>query len=137
MSELVEITNDGPAITRTSYWRTPHARRGLLYLSVNAGALRILVPTPTGHLLADLPAIGTPVELERSAYQDSETYRFLWLDDPRNPYAVEIDQRQCDRRLPRAEDGRILPLIWYTPVGVWGVVERRRESVQLERTVTS
>ncbi len=41
---LVSITNDGPGVLETTYWSTEHARKGLLWVSVNAGAVRVLVP---------------------------------------------------------------------------------------------
>jgi hypothetical protein len=37
--------------------------------------------------------------------------------------AVVGDQHQCDRRWPRAEDGRVVPLDWYTQLGADGVVD--------------
>ena len=42
--ETLTITNDGPRILTTNYWDTEHARGGKYYCSVNAGAIRILVP---------------------------------------------------------------------------------------------
>lgn len=133
----IEIENDGPAILRTTYWRTEHAKRGLLYLSVNAATLRLLVPPAVQRLLGELPPVGTPCELVRSVLAGRDTYQFAWLDDAISPYVVEIDQQQIDRRWPSAEDGRILSLVWYGQVGVWGVVEQRRELVQLGEDVAS
>lgn len=134
---MIEVVNEGPAIVRTSYWRTEHAKRGLLYLSINAATLRLLVPPPVQGLLAELPPVGTPCELVRSVLVGRETYQLAWLDDVDSPYVVEIDQQQCDRGWPTAEEGRVLSLVWYGRVGVWGVVEQRRERVQLGEDVVS
>lgn len=139
---MIEIVNNGPTITRTSYWRTPHARRrGLLYLSINAGTIRVLVPPPIERkLLSGLPPVGRGVTITRGTWQGRATYVIQW-DEPADtgldPYSIDIDQEQSDRRWPAAEDGRILPLVWYTPVGVWGVREARRELVQLGEVVAS
>ena len=42
--KTLTITNDGPRIVTTNYWDTEHACGGKYYCSVNAGAIRILVP---------------------------------------------------------------------------------------------
>lgn len=44
MPDILSITNHGPLITATDYWQSQLAARGLLYLSTNAGAFRLLVP---------------------------------------------------------------------------------------------
>lgn len=137
----IDIHNAEQSITRTSYWRTPHARRGLLYLSVNAGAIRVLVPDAIRReLLSGLPPVGRPVTITRGEWQRRATYVLQW-DEPAEtglePYSIDIDQEQSDRRWPSAEDGRIVPLIWYTAVGVWGVHEARREQVQIGEVVAS
>jgi hypothetical protein len=38
------IENNGQLIVGTNYWQTPHAKRGLVYLSYNAAAARLLIP---------------------------------------------------------------------------------------------
>lgn len=138
---MIEIVNSGPAITRTSYWRTPHARRGLLYLSVNAATIRVLVPDAIRReLLSGLPPVGRAVELSRNVWQGRGTLVLQWDEPPETglePYSVDFDAAQCDRVPSLTEDGRILPLVWYTQVGVWGVHEARREQVQLGEVVAS
>jgi hypothetical protein len=140
VTDKIEISNDGPAITRTSYWRTPHARRGLLYLSINAATLRLLVPPKIEQLLRDLPPVGRPLTLTRAQWSGVATYVFQW-DEPAEtglePYSIDIDQRQCDRALSSDEDGRVLSLVWYTQLGVWAVREARREQVQIGELVAS
>lgn len=139
---MIEIANDGPRITRTSYWRTEHARRrGLLYLSINAATIRVLVPDAIKRELLDgLPEVGRDVTISRGVWQGRETYVLQWDEPPSSglePYSIDIDLAQSDRSWPAAEDGRVLPLVWYTQVGVWGVHEARREQVQLGEVVAS
>lgn len=38
------INSDGEKIVSSNYWDTSHAQQGLFYLSVNAGAFRLLIP---------------------------------------------------------------------------------------------
>lgn len=44
MPPFLEIINQGPLITASNYWQSEAALHGKLYLSINAGALRLLVP---------------------------------------------------------------------------------------------
>ena len=135
---MITIRNEGQVIVSTSYWSTEHARRGLLYLSINAGACRLLVPAVvTLQLLSDLPPVGTPCDLARAVLSGRATYQLAWDDGAPDPYVVEIDQRQCDRLLLRSENGRVLPLIWYSQGDGDGALEVRRESIQIGTEVAS
>lgn len=108
---MLTIRNSGQAVVATNYWSTPHAANGLLYISINAGAIRVLVPPATAYLLAELPPVGTPCRYE----QGERTCRIVLLDDPADPYVIEVDARQVDRRLPAEDRGRTVPLLWYIP----------------------
>lgn len=132
---MITITNsnDGSAVISTTYWSTDHARAGLLYLSINAGAVRILVPRSATTLLADLPPVGTEVELRRRVEGERTMLQILYLDIPTEPYEVAIDQRQSDRWIAAEDLGRVLPLIWYGEGEGEGVVEVRRETIAVVR----
>lgn len=83
MSDLLSITNHGPLITASNYWQTEHAQRGLLYLSLNAGALRLLVPLSQRHAISDMRPGAKHVVLSILA-------RDRWPDKLRAPLAVEM-----------------------------------------------
>ena len=131
------ITSSGPVITRTTYWQSPEARCGYLYLSTSHETLRILVPPAAEHVLTELPPIGTLVDLRRGTRDGYETYRLTWLSDPAAPHVIEIDLRLCDRRWPDDEDGTVAMLIWYTAGDGYDVQERRRELVQIGEVIAS
>lgn len=139
---MISIVNNGPAILSTSYWSTEHAKRGLLYLSINAATIRVLVPRATKHALDDLPPVGRAVTLTRSTWEGASTLVLQWDEQPGSglePYSIDVDARQCDRIPSAAEDGRVLPLVWYVPVVGYAqqVREVRREQVQLGEVVAS
>lgn len=131
------ITSSGPAITRTTYWYSPEAHRGCLYMSTNHETLRILVPPVAEHMLAELPPIGTTADLRLSTRDGYEMYRLTWHRDHRVLHVLEIDLRLCDRRWPDDEDGTVAKLIWYTAGEADAVYERRRELVQIGEVVAS
>jgi len=115
----VHISNRGQEIASTDYWQTEHARRGYLYLSFNAGALRVLVPEPAVGSLQDLPPAGTPCEyLQEGLPGEPRMPALLWNDDPAQPYRIAVSSYQVDRRVREAEDDEFLVLsghghTWY------------------------
>lgn len=129
------ITSSGPLITSTTYWYSPEACRGCLHLSSSHETLRILVPRAAEHVLADLPPIGTLVDLQPWKRNGDDLYRLTWRSEP--PHVIEIDLRLCDRRWPRDEDGTVAKLIWYTAGEGYEVRERRCELVQIGDVVAS
>ncbi len=104
---MIQITNDGPAITSTTYWQSDHARHGLVYASFNAGTLRLLVPTPAHWMLAEM-ATGQRVSIE-SSIREPGCWDVVFEDGTTEPFAVTLDARQFDRT-PTAGD---------CPVTVW------------------
>ncbi len=124
---MIHIANDGQAVVSTSYWSTPHADAGYLYVSINAGAIRVLVPAATAYLLDELPPVGTPCEYRQGARICS----IILLDDPADPHAIEVDAQQVDRRLLASDVGRTVPLLWYVQGGMKGVRLARREEATI------
>jgi len=94
---VIQIENDGPSLVSTNYWSTPHAQRGLLYLSGNAGALRLLVPVASGDYLAEMRT-GKSVTIEPSI-REPQCIDIVFEDGTDTPFSVSLDRRQCDRAL--------------------------------------
>ena len=53
---MLQITNHGPLITATNYWDSELAHAGKLFVSVNGGAIRVLLPPQLYSYLADMRA---------------------------------------------------------------------------------
>lgn len=122
----MQILNDGNRITSTDYWQTEHAARGLLYLSMNAGALRLLVPRASeGMLKLWKRANRAAVQIAGAA--SVGLVHIVFEDDTNDPQFITIDARQCDRLPPAEEAGQWRPLVIYTPSlnNPAGVVQRR------------
>lgn len=93
---FLEIRNDGPEILSTNYFATPHAAAGKLYLSVNAGAFRLLVPAPQAGLLAEMrTAAGCAVT--RGRWQGADALEALFDDGSKSPFAVHLGPGSFDR----------------------------------------
>lgn len=99
MSQL-RIDNDGQRVVSTTYWTTEHAARGLLYLSVNAGAFRLLVPPSIeSHVL---PGFGgaTSAVVSRGPWPAeglADALEILLDDGSDEPWSCHLDPSQCDR----------------------------------------
>jgi hypothetical protein len=124
----VSVKNDGPLVVETNYWDLEHAARGLLFFSWNAGALRVLVPPAAERMLEELPPPGT----ECRYVQAGDRAGLLYLDDPERPYFLDVDIRQCDRRLPPGDHGRRVLLLWYGKGEGRGTRLLRREEAVVE-----
>lgn len=95
---MIEIDNDGPEILSTNYWDTGHAARGLLYLSGNGGAWRLLVPEASETMLAEM-CTGKSVTIEPSIQIRGICWDVVFEDGSVSPFAVAIDKKQVDRTM--------------------------------------
>ena len=102
--EYIMLSNDGPLLTESNYWDSKCAAKGTIYFSVNAGAIRILLPDGVSPelLLAASTAQYAIVSLNRKR----TAYEVLFEDGTQNPYAVMSDISAWDRLLPQNESGR-------------------------------
>jgi len=50
---IITVSNDGQLITSSNYWSSVYARKGKVFCSVNAGAIRILLPPSRWNDVSD------------------------------------------------------------------------------------
>lgn len=117
---MIEIHNDGPAISGTNYWDTEHAGAGYFYLSWNAGAARLLVPDTRVGEIAEMRT-GEYVILSYGPWTDQggrPAWELLWEDGSDAPYALHLVEEQTDRRPPEADQGGGLIVTAWTRGGL-------------------
>lgn len=107
MGDLLTITNHGPLITASNFWRTEAARHGRLYLTINAGAFRLLVPTALRPAISEMRPGAKHIVvscLPAAAWQQGQ-YCTEWLveDGSDSPWSCHLSPGQIDR-MPPAED---------------------------------
>ena len=123
------ITNDGPRITSTDYWQTEHSRRGILYLSINAGCFRLLVPTALAPEVDEMRSAKHIIisMLPKLKRRDGQ-YAVEWMadDGTDDPWSCHLSPGQCDR-LPRRVDADATAFAsqWREPTATGQ--ERRRQ----------
>ena len=107
MPDLLTITNHGPLITSSNYWSHEMAARGLLYLSLNAGAFRLLVPPILRQAIAEMRpgSRHIVVSMLPVAQWQQGAYCVEWLveDGSDAPWSCHLSPGQIDRA-PGPED---------------------------------
>jgi hypothetical protein len=87
------VTSDGERLLGTDYWTSPHARRGLVYCSVNAGAVRLLVPPPAREVATAV--VGSrAARLQLAGAAAVGVIHLVLEDGSASPYVLTIDARQ-------------------------------------------
>lgn len=117
--DLIQIKNSGQEIVETNYYDTPHAASGLVYLSINAGALRLLVPDKQAAMVAEFRT-GREVIVSRGPWPNQglkDGLELLFEDESDNPYAIHMEPRQCDRLPGNADTGKRLTFAAWTQQG--------------------
>lgn len=102
---MLEINNHGPLITATNYWGSELDRAGTLYLSVNAGAFRLLLPSGWESALDEMRT-GREAIVTRGMLRGGDAVELLFDDGTASPYAIHLGASQCDRLPIPEDDGR-------------------------------
>lgn len=103
--DLISIHNDGPDIVSTDYWGTPQAAEGYFYLSINAGAFRLLVPDSRAGEIREW-ASAREVIVSRGPWPQAgraDALELLFEDGSEAPYSIHMGAEQIDR-MPLATD---------------------------------
>ena len=96
------VENNGQQITSSNYWGSDLDRAGTLYVSPNAGAIRLLLPRGWEDALNDMRT-ASHVIVSRGPMQSIDCTELLFDDGTQEPYAIQLDCRQW-QHLPTAAD---------------------------------
>jgi hypothetical protein len=105
---IIQISNHGPLIVSTNYWESELAIAGKLYCSVNAGAIRVLLPPGRYADLNDMRPARECV-LSRGPWPDqgeAEGIEIMWDDRSDSPYALHLTSASFDLLPAEPEPGR-------------------------------
>jgi hypothetical protein len=105
---VIVVSNHGPLILSSNFWESEYAAAGKLYVSVNAGTIRILVPQSNRELIAECrkakyailsrgpwPAAGLP-----------EAVEILLEDGSDSPYSLHLSPTSFDQLPAEPPEGR-------------------------------
>lgn len=100
--------NDGQRLVSTNYWDSEHAKAGLVFLSWNAGAARVLLPDKQAHMVADMRA-AKYVVVSRGPWRVKgrrrDALELLFEDDSDEPFCLHLVVEQTDRLPPEQQQG--------------------------------
>src|SRR5690606_22796554 len=105
--DMISIANKGQIIAKTNFFDSQYARRGLFYLSWNAGAGRLLVPDSQKRAISEMRS-AKYVIVSRGPwleYDGADALELLFEDFSDAPYVLTIKQEACDRPLPATDQG--------------------------------
>lgn len=106
--DFIQINNDEQKIIGTNYFETPNAQKGYAYVSINAAAIRLLAPDQVIEMLPKLKSIWRVVVEFGGPH-----IRILFYDNEPDPFYLDIDHRQSDRRPAQEDAGRTIPFFIY------------------------
>lgn len=112
MSELISIVNDGPIITETNYWESGYNAQGVLFLSTNAGAFRLLLPDGMFDVGEMLTAKQVVVSVGPGMGK-SLLFEVMFDDHSDSPYCIHFGTEQVDRIPGKEDNGKEFRFIVY------------------------
>lgn len=89
---MYTFKNDGPTLQLTNYFDSPEAAKGELYITTNAGCLRLLVPSSQRSLLHDMRCKKAYV----SFLKNPDRIEIMFDDESANPFRIVLAIQQCD-----------------------------------------
>lgn len=105
---LMQISNHGPLVISTNYWTSDLATGGKVYCSVNAGAIRVLLPRARWADLNDMRPAQYCV-ISRGPWPEqhvAEGIEIMWEDGSQSPYCLHLTGDSFDLLPAEPEAGR-------------------------------
>jgi hypothetical protein len=117
---MMLIENHGQAIRSTTYWDSDQAKAGLLYLSWNVGAARLLIPDSAKPLLREMTGARLVI-VSRGPWLEHgrrDALELLWEDGSDAPFCVHLVAEQTDRLIPEEQQGGGFAVTAWTRGGI-------------------
>jgi hypothetical protein len=117
--KMFTIENKGPEIVSTNYWLTEHAQRGYVFLSANAGAIRLLVPNKAARHLPDMLSAKEVIVSRGPLPEDGrhDALEILFEDYSEQPFMIHVGTERIDRMPADSDRNRSFVFAIWTPEG--------------------
>ena len=95
---MIRVENHGQLITAVNYWESTVEETGRVWVSVNAGAIRILVPRAMRRIIEDMRT-GKEAILSRGPWPQMklpEAVEILFDDGSDSPFALHLSPESFD-----------------------------------------
>src|SRR5215467_5430232 len=92
---VILIENEGAKLVATNYWQTEQAAHGFMYLTTNAGCVRLLVPPSKEELISEMSKGVREVVLTRGHFEGHDgVVEVMFEDGSDGPFCVHISEYQ-------------------------------------------
>lgn len=95
---MLTVSNHGPLITSTNFWGSDHEQAGKVFCSVNAGAIRLLLPRSLANLIGEWRT-SKYVILSRGpwpAERQTDAAELLFEDGSDAPFSIHLTPNSFD-----------------------------------------
>lgn len=95
---MIVTDNHGPLIVSSTFWGSEYEQAGKLFVSVNAGAIRVMVPAGLREAINEWRGAKYAI-LSRGPWPAQglqEAVEILWEDGSDNPYALHLSPESFD-----------------------------------------
>lgn len=99
MDNFIVVENNGQLIESTNYWETSNAKSGFVFVSINAGAYRVLVPDSQVAFIEDMKTAKNVV-ITRGPWAEKnrlDAFELLFDDMSKSPFVIMLERQQWDR----------------------------------------
>lgn len=99
MTEYIVVENDGPRIVSSTYWGSSWERSGYLYVTLNDGTVRMLMPRGSEAIVKDLARGCRYAILSRGPWPDRdvpEAVEILFEDGSDTPFSFHLTPESFD-----------------------------------------
>jgi len=114
-SSCYMFENEGPELIRSDYWETNDAKKGFFFLSINAGAFRLLVPQNKEEFIEEFRT-GEYCIISKGASKMSNHLFMIELvfeDHSVAPFQLTLSPGQIDRSPSNTDSGHKFKLsVW-------------------------
>jgi hypothetical protein len=107
-TNMIETVNHGPLIVSSTYWGSEYEAAGKLFCSVNAGAVRVMVPR-AGRAVIEECRSSRHAVLSRGPWPEMglvDAVEILWEDGSDSPFSLHLSNESFDLLPGEPEPGR-------------------------------
>ena len=114
----VYFSNDGERLAATNYWQSPLARNGLYCMALNAGCLRLLVPSGRTGEVPEMTTGVREVVVTRGVLNGKDSVEIMFEDDSDAPYSIHLQTKMVKPLWTADNEGSWFKFAIYTPDGM-------------------
>ena len=119
-ASIIVIDNDGKEIRSTNYFESEYAKRGLVQISFNAGAARLLLPPRVDDQVREMATADYAIISRGNwhgvvraedgslmlAQPRPDALEIMFEDHSIRPFVIQVSREQYDLMPARGDDGR-------------------------------